>query len=82
MPGSPAQGSVIGRRSLQSIGLCRPAGLNCRSPPRTRETDSTLGGYTQVLRAEAETPQKPEPDLPSGFGGSPWGWGGCGSLAS
>ena len=78
MPGSPEQGSVFGRWSLQSIGVYRPAGLNCRSlpcAPRMGETASTLGGHTQVLRVKAEIPHKPGPDLLPGLGGSPWGWG-------
>lgn len=38
------------------------------------ETDSTLGGHTQVLRVKAETPHEPGPDLLPGLGGggSPW----------
>ena len=35
-------------------------------------TASTLRGHTQVLRAKAETPHKPGPDLLPGLGGSPW----------
>ena len=34
-------------------------------------TASTLRGHTQVLRAKAETPHKPGPDLLPGLGGSP-----------
>lgn len=46
-------------------------------------TASTLGGHTHVLRAKAETPHKPGPDLLPGLGGSPWEvGGGCGCLPS
>ena len=43
-----------------------------QGPPRMGETDSTLGGHTQVLRVKAEMPHEPGPDLLSGLGGSPW----------
>ena len=45
----PSPGYSTGKRSLQSIWLWRPSGLNCRSPTRLGEKDFTLKGLTQNL---------------------------------
>ena len=65
----------LGGGASRAMGFAGQWGLTAGAPPGPAKQTSTLGGRTQVLRAKAKTPQKPEPDLPSGLGGSPWGWG-------
>ena len=71
---SPAWGVGI-RRALEH--LCLKAGA-----PRTRgNTDCSLRGHTQSFswngtQDKAVTPQEPQPDLPTGPGGSPGQAGG------
>ena len=52
MSGSPVWGSDQGRRSPQSIWLCRPPGLNCRNFAGLGETETPVSeGANKVSHA-------------------------------